>query len=277
MAWQPKQSNRFYRLVVYTGLFLSGLFRIRVLVSGQQHLPAPDPVAANTRVPRPGTGAVVVITHFGYLDFVFAEMVLWRHMKAQLRFLITKAATGHWLAGPAMHACGHVTVDRKDGGTAFQDAVAKLRAGEYVAVLPEAGVSRSFTVRRCKTGAVRMAAEARVPIIPVSVWGSHRLMSRGHRFSVARAWRAPVRVHIGAPVSPGPDIDVVEETGKLRSVLQDGIDAGIAGFPVVPPPGAWWMPSHLGGGAPTVAQQERLDELERKQLASGRSGKSATR
>lgn len=264
MAWQPKQSNRFYRCVVYTGLFLSGLFRTQVLVSGKQHLPTPGPVAAKARVPHPGSGAVVAITHFGYLDFIFAEIVLWRHMKAQPRFLITKAATRYWAARAVMSACGQVTVDRKDGSTAYQDAVAKLRGGEYVAVLPEAGVSRSFTVRRCKTGAIRMAAEAQVPIIPISVWGSHRLMSRGHRFSVARAWRAPVRVHIGPPIRPAADADVVLQTGKLRAVLQQGIDAGIADFPITPSPGAWWMPSHLGGGAPTITQQERLDELERK-------------
>jgi len=33
-------------------------------------------------------------------------------------------------------------------------------------------------VRECKTGAARMAAEAGVPVIPVSVWGAHRLMTR---------------------------------------------------------------------------------------------------
>lgn len=265
MTWRPKQSSRFFRIVLHAGLFLSGLFRIRVLVSGQRHLPTPDPIAAKARLPRPGSGAVVVITHFGYLDFIYAEMVLWHHMKAQLRFLITQAAARHWLAGPVMHGCGQVTVDWNDGGTAYQDAVAKLRAGEYVAVFPEAGVSRSFTVRRCKTGAVRMAADAQVPIIPISVWGSHRLMSRDHRFSVLRAWRAPVRVHIGAPVRHHGDIDVVEETAKLRALLQDGVDAGIADFPVEPSSGVWWMPSHLGGGAPTIAQAERLDELERRQ------------
>jgi 1-acyl-sn-glycerol-3-phosphate acyltransferase len=75
--------------------------------------------------------------------------------------------------------------------------VQKLREGEYIAILPEAGVSRSFQVRECKTGAVRMAAEAGVPIIPVSVWGAHRIMTRHHGFSPLRAWRAPVRVHVG--------------------------------------------------------------------------------
>lgn len=263
MVWNRRQTGRFYRSVLYTGLLLRSLFRIRILVSGQENLPRPDPVAHTSRVVRPGTGAVVAITHFGYLDFAFAEIVLWKRLKAESLFLVTKAAMDNPLAGPLIRACGQITVDRTAGAGAYQDAVAGLRAGEYVAVLPEAGVSRSFTVRNCKTGAVRMAADAGVPVIPISVWGSHLLMSRGHGFSIRRAWRAPVRVHIGEPLRLPEEIDAVAETTKLRTRLQHGIDAGMADFPVPVAPGSWWMPAHLGGGAPTIAQQEELDNLDR--------------
>lgn len=262
MAWQPRQSSSFYRLVVYSGLLLRSLFQIRMLVTGTEHLPAPEPMKSGARDPRPGTGAVVVLTHFGYLDFAFVEMMLWKHMKVQLRFLITKAVAEHPLAGPAVYACGHVIVDRKHGKPAYDDAVRKLRAGEYIAILPEAGVSRSFTVRKCKTGAVRMAAEAQVPIIPISVWGSHRLMSRGHGFSPRRVWRAPVRVHVDEPIVLTRDSDAAEQTERLRGELQHGINAAIADFPLSPAPGAWWMPAHLGGGAPTIDEQRRLDLLD---------------
>ena len=152
----------------------------------------------------PGRGAVVAITHFGYLDFAFAELLLWRHARAQMRFLVTQGAADHWFAGPAISAAGHVVVGYESGTHAYDAAVARLRAGEYIAILPEAGVSRSFRVRECKTGAVRMAAEAGVPVIPVSVWGAHRLMTRRHGFSPARAWRAPVRIHVGEPVTVDP-------------------------------------------------------------------------
>ena len=251
--WRPLPSDRFLRIIVRSGLGLRWLFRIRVLVTGREHLPQPGPPnastrGASTRLPSrpvvPGQGAVVAITHFGYLDFAFAEMLLWWHNRAQLRFLITQGAADHWFAGPAVSAAGHVVVGYGSGAHAYDAAVARLREGEYVAVLPEAGVSRSFTVRECKTGAVRMAAEAGVPIIPVSIWGAHRLMTRHHAFSPRRAWRAPVRIHIGAPI------------------LQDGIDAGIADFPLRPAPGAWWMPAGLGGGAPTEEERRRLDEAD---------------
>ena len=160
----------------------------------------------------PGTGAVVAITHFGYLDFAFAELLLWWHARAQMRFLVTQGAADHWFAGPAISAAGHVVVGYESGAHAYDAAVEKLRAGEYIAILPEAGVSRSFRVRECKTGAVRMAAEAGVPVIPVSVWGAHRLMTRRHGFSPARAWRAPVRIHVGEPVAVDPSLDAAAAT-----------------------------------------------------------------
>ncbi|MCB5290779.1 lysophospholipid acyltransferase family protein [Arthrobacter sp. SO3] len=266
MTWRPQPSDRFYRVIVRTGLALRRLFRIRVIVTGQEHLPAPerrsDAPQPLSRGVTPGRGAVVAITHFGYLDFAFAELLLWRHSRAQMRFLVTQGAADHWFAGPAVSAAGHVVVGYGAGSHAYDAAVQKLREGEYIAILPEAGVSRSFRVRECKTGAVRMAAEACVPIIPVSIWGSHRLMTRRHGFSPARAWRAPVRIHIGEPVIVGPSQDVQRATEALRETLQAGIDACIADFPLQPAPGAWWMPADLGGGAPTEEERQRLDAAE---------------
>lgn len=280
MSWRPAPSDRFYRAIVRTGQALRWLFRIRVIVTGAEHLPAAAPDNAGdgpdngprgaSRRPTPGAGAVVAISHFGYLDFAFAELLLWRHNRAQMRFLITQAAADHWLAGPAVSAAGHVVVGYDTGAHAYDAAVQKLRDGEYIAILPEAGVSRSFQVRECRTGAVRMAAEAGVPLIPVSVWGAHRIMTRHHGFSPLRAWRAPVRVHVGEPFTPGPGLDVAAATEALRRALQAGIDTGIADFPLTPAPGAWWMPAALGGGAPTEQERQRLDEAEGQRRARGR-------
>ena len=279
MPWRPRPSERFYRVIVRAGLALRWLFRIRVIVTGQDHLPAPEPDgralsggathAASRRV-EPGRGAVIAVTHFGYLDFAFAELLLWSHSRTQLRFLITQAAADHWLAGPAVSAAGHVVVGYGPGTDAYDAAVARLRDGEYIAILPEAGVSRSFRVRDCKTGAVRMAAAAGVPIIPVSIWGAHRLMTRQHGFSPARAWRAPVRIHVGEPRIVGPARDARPATEALRGALQAGINACIADFPLTPAPGAWWMPADRGGGAPTEEERQRLDDAEGPRRAGGR-------
>ncbi|WP_394941994.1 lysophospholipid acyltransferase family protein [Psychromicrobium sp. YIM B11713] len=263
MAWRPAPNNTFYRMIVGTGLVLRWLLQLDVRTRGAEHLPAPDPIVKKARQPVPGKGAVIAITHFGYLDFAVTSMVMWKHAKVQMRYLIHRGAANHWLAGPAISAAGHIVVDRSAGGEAYQQAVEKLREGEYIAILPEAGVSRSFTVRECKTGAVRMAAEAGVPVIPVSVWGAHRLMTRGHSFSPRRSWKAPIRVQIGEQLRYPADVDAVVATAELRKALQAGIDEARKVFPLKAEPGAWWMPAALGGGAMTVEEQVAADELDR--------------
>ncbi|KNC18173.1 glycerol acyltransferase [Arthrobacter sp. RIT-PI-e] len=249
MGWKPRQSDRMYRFVVHTGKTAIAALRLPVTVSGTENLPSPDPLNGRSRRAVPGRGAVVAVTHFGYLDFAFAELVLWDYARIQARYLISKRATDHWFVSPFVHWLGHVVTDRSAGAEAYQDALARLREGEYVAILPEAGVSRSYNVRALKTGAVRLAAEGGVPVIPISVWGAHRLLTRGHGFPPKRAWRAPGRVHTGRPPRHSPDDDVAEGTEELRRALQAGIDTCIADFPLTPAPGAWWMPERLGGGA----------------------------
>ncbi len=273
MAWRPQPNDRFYRSVVRLGLMLQRLLGIRVLITGRQHLPVAGPRNGGSRRPVPGSGAVVAITHFGYLDFAFVEMMLWCHDRAQLRFLVHQGAADHWAVAPVISGGGHVVVPHGAGGPAYGAAVERLRAGEYIGILPEAGVSRSFRVRECRTGAVRMAADAGVPIIPVSVWGAHRLLTRGRGFSLVRAWRAPVRIHIGAPIPPGglpaPAEDARAATDSLRDLLQAGIDAAMADFPLRPAPGAWWMPAVRGGGAPGEAERRRLDAADGPRRAKG--------
>jgi len=259
MPWTPAASDRFYRLLVRTVLFLRWLFGIRLLVTGQDNLPDGSAGNRTARTVSPGSGAVVAITHFGYLDFAAAELVFWAHNRGQLRFLIHQGAADHWLAGPFISAAGQVVVGYGSRTAAYDAAVARLRAGEYLAVMPEAGVSRSFKVRECKTGAVRMAAEAGVPLIPVSVWGAHRILTRGNGLPLHRIRRAPVRVHIGEPVQLAVGIDPEKEAARLRTTLQAGIDAAIASFPVAARPGDWWMPADLGGGAISETERQRLD------------------
>ena len=266
MPWRPPSSDRFYRLIVRTGLFLRWALQLDIRAEGLEHLPGAPPPAGPSRQVTPG-GGVFAVTHFSYLDFAVLELLLWNRSRAQLRFLVHQGAADHWLAGPAISASGQVVVGYNDRSDAYGTAVAKLRAGEYLAVFPEAGVSRSFTVRECRTGAVRMAAEAGVPVIPVAVWGAHRILTRGHGFSLRRSWQAPIQVRVGVPIVYPPDVDVDAATKKLRTTLQTGIDRCIAGFPLQPGPGAWWMPAHLGGSAPTDAERQLLDAAD---AAAGR-------
>ena len=77
----------------------------------------------------------------------------------------------------------------------------RLREGELIGMHPEATISRSFELREFKTGAARMALEAQVPIVPMIVWGAHRIWPKDHPKKVFRN-KVPVTVAAGRPLPP---------------------------------------------------------------------------
>lgn len=128
-------------------------------------------------IPRKG-GAVLVSNHIGYLDFIFAGLAA-RPQKRLVRFMAKESVFRHKVSGPLMRAMKHIPVDRAQGESAYQHALDSLRSGEIIGVFPEATISQSFTLKSFKSGAARMAQEAYVPLIPVALWGTQRLWTKG--------------------------------------------------------------------------------------------------
>lgn len=124
-----------------------------------------------------------------------------------------------------------------------------------VLVLPEETISQSFDLLQFKSGAVRMARSAGVPLIPAVSWGSHRFFTTGHR--PRWRWRLPVTVRFGAPLVVGPDDDVEVITKELRTRMQTMLGEAIESYPDGTPAGEWWIPHRLGGRAPEHGTVER--------------------
>ena len=200
-----------YRSLVLLG---RGVFRALALDRRVQN---------GARLDRPG-GAVLAITHFGYLDFALTEWALWQQNRRLIRFLATARAFEHPIAGRLLRGMRHIPVERRAGTAAYEHAVTALRTGELVGVFPEGQVNAG-AVGPLKSGAVRMAAQAGVPVIPVVVWGGQRILTKGRRFSLRRARHSIVVITIGEPRYPGPDgelttADAETETTALRDALQ---------------------------------------------------------
>jgi 1-acyl-sn-glycerol-3-phosphate acyltransferase len=206
-------------------------------------------VEGGERLPRQG-GAVVACNHVSYLDFIFCGLGA-QPAKRLVRFMAKEQVFRHRISGPLMRGMGHIPVDRKAGRASYDEAVARLRAGEVVGVFPEATISPSFTVEEIKSGAVRMAAEADVPLVPMAVWGTQRLWTKGHPRTLTKR-RVPISVLLGEPMHPRPDEDADLLTRDLRSRMSNLLDKAQAEYPEQPrgPDDRWWLPAHLGGTAP---------------------------
>src|SRR5690242_3506133 len=158
-------SDLVYPPVIALAKTLFRVLDLRITVDG----------AAN--VPRTG-GAVIACNHVSYLDFIFCG--LGAHESRRLvRFMAKQSIFSHRIGGPLMRGMHHIPVDSDAGLAADRAALAALKAGEVVGVFPEATISQSFTVKEIKSGAARLAAAAKVPLIPMALWGTQRLWTKG--------------------------------------------------------------------------------------------------
>jgi 1-acyl-sn-glycerol-3-phosphate acyltransferase len=246
-----------YPPVIVTAKVLFKLLGQRFQLSGTEN------------VPRKG-GALLAINHTGYVDFIYGGLGA-NPSKRLVRFMIKREMMDKAGVGHLLRSFHHIRVDRASGVQSMRDATDYLKAGEVVGIYPEATISRSFEIKELKTGAVRIAAEAGVPLIPVIVWGAHRLMTKDHPKDFSRS-RKTIAVRVGAPMHPTGK-DPAAETAQLREAMQRLLDETIAAYPdEEKAPGSWWTPVRFGGSAPTPEDAKRLD---REELAARAARKAA--
>jgi 1-acyl-sn-glycerol-3-phosphate acyltransferase len=121
--------------------------------------------------------------------------------------------TGGWRARVCRWLSGGFPVRRTGGGSADLAAAADLlRAGHSVVVFPEGTRSRDGDVGDFHSGAVRLAAAAGVPVVPVGLRGTRSVLPPHGRLH-----RSRVAVAIGGPVRGGSLADVRAAVVELAS------------------------------------------------------------
>ena len=245
-----------YPPIIGTAKTLFRVLGISFQMSGTEH------------IPREG-GAILASNHVSYVDFIFNGLAA-QPAGRLVRFMAKKEAFEHKVSGPLMRSMHHIPVDRAQGEASLHAAADYARRGEIVGIFPEATISRSMEVKEIKTGAVRAAAEAGVPLIPMVVWGTQLLKTKDHEADLWGRGKT-IALHVGEPI-PVTGEDPVAETALLHDALTALLDKAIREYPVSPE-GQWWAPARYGGTAPTPEEAHRLD-LEEK---AARDAKRAQR
>ena len=216
-------------------------------------------------IPRSG-GAVLALNHISYVDFVIGGFGA-QPSKRLVRFMAKEVLFRNRYSGPLMRGMHHIPVDRGAGAGSYREALRYLKEGEIVGVFPEATISRSFELKEFKSGTVRMAAATGVPVIPMVLWGTQRMMTKDHPRDFSR--HQNVSISVGEPIKVSRGDDATEATAQLRTSMAGLLDEAIRAYPGQPP-GAWWLPASYGGGAPTPEEAERLDQEELRNRAARR-------
>ena len=145
---------------------------ITITVEGAEHIPATG-------------GALVAMNHTGYYDFAFMQVPPHIRGKRLVRFMAKREVFDIPVVGRVMRMMDHVSVDRSAGAASVGEAVRELERGRIVGIFPEATISRSFELKSFKNGAVRIARQAGVPLVP-------SLAPRTMSWMVAAPW-SPIR------------------------------------------------------------------------------------
>jgi 1-acyl-sn-glycerol-3-phosphate acyltransferase len=166
----------------------------------------------------PETGpAILASNHLSFIDSLFLPLLL----KRRVVFLGKSEYFESWRTRWFVRSVGVIPV-RREGGAAADAAIRAgikaLREGHLVALYPEGTRSPDGRLYRGKTGVARMALEGQVPVIPVCVKGTVRVMPIG-----ARLPRLVGRVELvyGAPLRFERYYERSRDRFVLRSVTDE--------------------------------------------------------
>jgi 1-acyl-sn-glycerol-3-phosphate acyltransferase len=113
---------------------------------------------------------------------------------------------------------------RRTGGGSYDALLAAarpaLKAGRTVVIYPEGTRSTDGNIGEFRSGALRLARECGVPIVPVALTGTADVLPKGGRWSPA-----PMQVRIGEPIDPNTAsaTQLREQVLALRESLQQYI------------------------------------------------------
>lgn len=170
----------------------------------------------------PKTGAFVLApNHMSEFDPLVVAVAIWRMGRAP-RFMAKASLFKVPVLGAALRATGMVPVQRQSSSTGARDtlnaAESLATSGAGVVVYPEGTLTRDPDLwpMRGKTGAVRLALEAGVPLIPAAHWGAEKIMPRYGKFSLWPLRKKSVFV-VGEPL----DLSAYEGRAREPKVLAE--------------------------------------------------------
>jgi putative phosphoserine phosphatase/1-acylglycerol-3-phosphate O-acyltransferase len=121
--------------------------------------------------------AVFLFNHQSSADILILCMLLRRDFTGVAKQELRR----HWVFGPAFAFAGAVFIDRFDrpkAVAALQPAVDVVRGGISVGIAPEGTRSRDGKLGPFKKGAFRLALAARVPLVPLVIHDSGRVLPK---------------------------------------------------------------------------------------------------
>jgi 1-acyl-sn-glycerol-3-phosphate acyltransferase len=163
-------------------------------------------VRGGENVPKTGP-FIVAPCHFSAIDPVVMGIGVWKAGRSP-RFMAKESLFRVPVLGSMLKALGQIPVDRAGQQRALgpmKAAKMLAKSGGGVIIYPEGSLTRDPDMwpMRGKTGAVRMALDSGMPLIPAAHWGTQVLMPR-YSGKIRFFPRSPITVLFGKPIDLSP-------------------------------------------------------------------------
>ncbi len=177
-------------------------------------------IVGRKNVPSSGA-AILASNHLSVSDSIFLPLMIDRPMSflAKSDYFTGKGISG-WATRVFMKATGQIPIDRTGGKASeasLNTGLQVLGRGDLLGIYPEGTRSPDGKLYRGRTGLARMALEARVPVIPVVMVDTDKIMPIGR--SIPRVGR--VGIVIGEPLDFSRFRGMEGDRYILRSVTDE--------------------------------------------------------
>ncbi len=205
-----------------------------------------------SRLPKTGP-FILAPNHYSEIDPIAMGAAVW-HLGRLPRFMAKASLFKIPVFGRLLRASGQIPVEREgairsgEGRRNPMGAASQLIERESgVIVYPEGTLTRDPDLwpMRGKSGAVRLALESGIPLIPVAHWGTQRLMPR-YAKRIHPFPRKTIEVAVGEPLDlsrfAGRSLDQ-KTISEATNDLMNAITALLAELRDEKPPAERWDPS----------------------------------
>ncbi|QTX06087.1 lysophospholipid acyltransferase family protein [Agromyces archimandritae] len=171
-------------------------------------------------IPKSG-GAILASNHLSFIDSIFLPLVVDRPVAflAKSEYFTGKGLKG-WATRLFFQASGQLPIDRSGGKASEASLNTGLRVlGEQrlLGIYPEGTRSPDGKLYRGRTGVARMVLESGVPVVPVAMIGTEKVMPIGKRMPRIRR----IGVVVGEPVDFSRFDGFEQDRFVLRSVTDE--------------------------------------------------------
>ena len=202
-----------------------------------------------SRLPRTGP-FILAPNHYSEIDPIAMGAAVW-HLGRLPRFMAKASLFKVPVFGWLLRRSGQIPVERagasRGGNNPMGDASGLIQRQAGVIVYPEGTLTRDPDLwpMRGKSGAVRLALETGIPLIPAAHWGTQRLMPRYGK-GIHPIPRKTIEVAVGEPLdlSRFSKREIDQKTVNEATVLlMQEITRLLAGLRGEKPPADLWDPA----------------------------------